>query len=288
MINECNPRTAEKRADKAGVYPDPHLCAVSLSIILKDDSSMQAHFEDWLNYCQRHVCQPDSYCNNGKGGCKYGFEKSMVGKTKLTFKELPGGKFCAELHHKRDDGFLNGCNSMQGQHWQANVDMKLLIDFQRAKTYAVKYVTKAEPTSRDTAQLFQSIMCHATDASWTSTQLRKVFLQMSQVNYIGKGQAAQMLAGGNLYSSTYQFVTVNCDLSIVKLVKDVVSGIMVLGPDIKTFFANRSDHGIHLLFDFGRRFEVKPGKLKQILDPTKIVVKLVPKFSSAVLGKNFA
>ncbi|ORY53070.1 hypothetical protein BCR33DRAFT_185785 [Rhizoclosmatium globosum] len=165
---------------------------------------------------------------------------------------------------------------MQGQHWQANVDMKLLIDFQRAKTYAVKYVTKAEPTSRDTAQLFQSIMRHATDASWTSTQLRKVFLQMSQVNYIGKGQAAQMLAGGNLYSSTYQFVTVNCDLSIVKLVKDVVSGKMVLGPDIKTFFANRSDHGIHFLFDFGRRFEVKPGKLKQILDPTKIVVKLVP------------
>ncbi|CAN0376138.1 unnamed protein product, partial [Ascophyllum nodosum] len=177
-------------------------------------------FDGNVNCVQRHKCRPEGYCKKkvraGAGvpaafKCRFGYPFEACGQTRLEFHELDNGGVKANLVTRCNDGNMNSHNRVLLQNWRANVDLQLLLDWEDALRYMVKYVSKQEKRSQPILDLFKSTVGRDDydDTVGTETRLRKVFLKAVGERDITAQETSRLLLGGKFSSSTFNYKRLN-------------------------------------------------------------------------------
>ena len=65
----------------------------------------------------------------------------------MHFEEMDNGSVRATIKTKRNDGNLNSYCRLALSQWRANIDFQIILDWDQAVRYMVKYVSKGEKRS---------------------------------------------------------------------------------------------------------------------------------------------
>ena len=223
-MSTTNTRTSAEREAVPGGIPDPHPSSVNplREGPFQNESAATEDFDGIANCVQRQKCRPEGYCKKkvsaGAGvpaafKCRFGYPFEEFGQTRLEFHELDNGGVKANLVTRRNDGNMNSHNRVLLQNWRANVDLQLLLDWEDAVRYMVKYVSKQEKRSQPILDLFKSTVCRDDydDTVGTETRLRKVFLKAVGERDITAQETSRLLLGGRFSSSTFNYKRLNVD-----------------------------------------------------------------------------
>ncbi|CAM9499968.1 unnamed protein product [Ectocarpus sp. 12 AP-2014] len=245
LISTVNTRSPEERAAYTGGVPDPHPCSVNSFKHgpVSDEATGRADIDGLINCCQRHVCRPEGYCRRaGRQGCRFGFPHECQPETSLQFEEMDNGSVRATIKTKRNDGNLNSYCRLALSHWRANIDFQLILDWDQAVRYMVKYVSKGEMRSPAAADVFARVISRADDdADEAQTVLRSVFLKCTGERDISAQETARLLLGNKLYSFSFSFVRLVVDpsTSTRQVNLDGAAGEGALKKSMRNLYAGR-------------------------------------------------
>ena len=126
--------------------PDPHQCFIDIQLI--DDELYDNDYVELVNCTQRHVCRIRCYCRSKKkekeNECRFGYPFENNNDTKLVFKETKSKRIDTEIILARNDPYMNQHSRFIAHAWRANVDQSLVINYNAAVNYMVKYATKSK------------------------------------------------------------------------------------------------------------------------------------------------
>ena len=147
------------------VPPVPHPCAKRF----EDVDDFESDYESLVNCVQRHTRCATGYCLRKKRGsdvaeCRFGYPKDLADTTTVTVNRSDNDKVEVTVEPRRNDPLLNCHNRAIVQTWRGNVDFQLIHDRRKVVEYLAKYISKAEPVSKDFKDLLDAAI-RGTDAS---------------------------------------------------------------------------------------------------------------------------
>ena len=147
------------------VPPVPHPCAKRF----EDVDDFESDYESLVNCVQRHTRCATGYCLRKKRGsdvaeCRFGYPKELADTTTVTVNRSDSGTVEVTVEPRRNDPLLNCHNRAIVQTWRGNVDFQLIHDRRKVVEYLAKYISKAEPVSKDFKALLDAAI-RRTDAS---------------------------------------------------------------------------------------------------------------------------
>lgn len=271
--------------------PNPHPCTQGFSDI--PSSSLDTDYHSLLNCVQRHTRCNAAYClrrrgTNQEAVCRFGYPKECSAVTSITFENLPNGHIKATLSTARDDPRVNSHNRIMLQHWRANVDLQIIVDFSACARYMTKYVSKSEPRSKVATEIFNNCTRQLTTSSDTATTFRRCMIQSVGERDFSAQETAHLLLSLPLYSCTYKFVTLSLEGSR-QVSTDSDSNKLATHASTLDTYSKRyrySDEYPNItkisLLEFASQFVVK----KEEISPRShsVVVQTFPTFSSDPKG----
>lgn len=258
LITAMNPR----KDFKENVCPEPHPCSLDASTI-KDHKE---HYENIVNCCQRHVCRLEAYCKSKSGKCRFGYPFQLEKSTRLEFIETKNS-VKAEIHLKRYDPYLNMHNITTEQCWKGNTDMQIILDQHAAISYMVKYATKGEKAGSSLNELYRTVITQASDEDNPVSKLKSLMLKtVSGKRDLGQCEVSRLLFSGNLYSSTFTYVTQSLELkqsNQVKNTKELGDSAPITYKSLMDSYANRANNGFAFVgnfYQFTKTFKIFKSK----------------------------
>jgi hypothetical protein len=245
------------------VCPVPHPCSLDASKI----NDKTAHYENIVNSCQRHTCKLEAYCKSKNNACRFGFPFKLENTTRLEFSET-NKSVKAEIKLKRNDQYLNTHNILTELCWQGNTDMQIILDEHAAISYMVKYAAKGEKAGSNLQEIYKTVIKHSKVEDNPISRLRALMLKtVSGKRDLGQCEVSRLLMAGNLYSSTFEYISQSLELKTSKLIKlpknKEDNEAVVTSKSLIEFYANRADNAFQFkgnFYEFIKNFKVSKGE----------------------------
>lgn len=123
---------------------------------------------------------------------------------------MGNGKVKAKIVTKRNDGNINSHCRIALLHWRANIDFQLILDWDQAVRYMVKYVSKGEKRTKPLLDIFRGVMTGADAAvDETASKLRSVFLETVGERDVSAQETSRLILGEKFASSSFSYVRLN-------------------------------------------------------------------------------
>jgi hypothetical protein len=312
LLTAMNPRDIQT-VHAVNEVPDPHPCSKNISESIGDDEAMDIDYEDLCNCCQRHVCRPNGYCkpkrprrraNSADGEaatCRFGYPQPLSEVCKIEFETVGETGVRAKLVLKRNDENVNVHNRVMLQHWRANVDMQIILDYHAALSYMVKYASKPEKSGRQLDAILRNAVNSSNDGqSSAASALRSVMIRTVDRRDIGAGETSRLLSKGNHCQSTFKYVRQSLEIGTLAF---QVNGTREDVSEVKNllyYFARRRELQQHEdyhhlrewldqpnLIEFCRNFAISRGKLARRQGADQTIVICFPNFHGTKGTDNY-
>ena len=163
---------------------------------------------------QRQARCNAAYCLLRKNGqeatSSFGYPIECALATTITFGRISNGEIKATLKTSKNDHYLN-TQSFHVTTLGANVDLQLIVDVNACARYLTKYISKSEPRSKASSEMFANCVSATSVSMSASTVFRKCMIKTVGERDYGAQETAHLLFSLPLYRCTYNFVTLSLD-----------------------------------------------------------------------------
>ena len=279
--------------DEQWRLPQPHPSAVPP----QDIQDEQQDYQDLVNSVERHTRCSAAYCLRynpelPEPYCRFGYPKSDVPETELSFLEFGDNNIKATLMTKRNDPRINSHNRVMLQNWRANVDMQIIVDADACARYLTKYAAKGEPTSKQASTILNNTMDQLRDTDTTSSVLKRAMIQVAGERDISAQETAHMLLSTPLYGSTFQFITLSLDNSRQLQLNNEDDADQPIKSSLMDHYALREQHARQFpgisqmnLLQFASEFYTTRNTINR--RKKTVIVRTFPRISSDSKGKKY-
>ena len=277
--------------------PEPHPASLNVAQFMHDSNTMHSDYCSLANCLQRHVCRPDGYCRvkNRTDGlvCRFGYPKCCESHTRIDFENIGDNSVRATIVLRRNDSMMNPHNKVMLQHWRANVDLQVILDYHAAIAYMVKYAAKAEKQGRNLMSLYRSVVAPALVEDRAMTKLRSLMIRTVGQRDIGAGEASRLVAGGNHYHSSFTFKNESLDLKQYHFVYnkerkewDAKESLLSMYGRRQTLLVGMSNElrvvleSVENFVHFCQLFDISKQKGLRLNPKNNVIVRTYPSYSS--------